>query len=78
MKKVFDRRVRPQNYQARDLVLKRIILPQSDHRGKWTSNYEGPYVVRKIFSRGAMMLTTKDGEDFSLHVNADVVKKYFA
>ena len=59
-------------------MLKRIILRQSDPRGNSTPNYEGPYVIRKVFSGGAMMLTTMDGEDFPLPVNADVVKKYFA
>ena len=78
MRKAYDKRVRPQFYQAGDLVLKRIILPQGDPRGKWTPTYEGPFVVKKVFSRGAMMLTTMDGEDFPLPVNADVLKKFFA
>lgn len=78
MKKRFDQRVRPQSYIAGDVILKRIILPQSDPRGKWTPNYEGSYVVRKVFSGGAMILINMDGEDFPLHLNADIVKKYFA
>ena len=78
MRKAFDKRVRLQCYKPGDLVLKRIILPQGDPRGKWGPTYEGPFVVRKVFSRGAMMLATMDGEYFPLPVNADVVKKYFA
>lgn len=78
MKKAFDKKVRPRNFQVGDLMLKRIILPQSDSRGKWIPNYEGPYVVKKVFSGGALMLATKDGEDFPLSVNSDIVKKYFA
>ncbi|KAI5436135.1 hypothetical protein KIW84_022547 [Lathyrus oleraceus] len=78
MKIEFDLKVCPQSYKAGDLVLKRIILPQSDPKGKWTPNYEGSYVVKKVFSGGAMMLVTMDGEDFPLTVNVDVVKKYFA
>lgn len=78
MKRSFDKKVRPRNFQVGDLVLKRIILPQSDPRGKWIPNYEGPYVVKKFFSGGALMLATMDGEDFPLSVNADIVKKYFA
>lgn len=77
MKMALDRKVRPQSYQVGDLVLKIIILPQSDPMGKWTPNYEGPFIVKKVFSRGAMMLTTMDGEDFPLPINVDVVK-YFA
>src|SRR4051812_10264425 len=64
MRKAFDKRVRPQSYKPGDLVLKRIILPQGDPRGKWTPTYEGPFVVQKVFSGGAMMLATMDGENF--------------
>ena len=59
-------------------MLKRIILSQGDPRAKWVLTYEGPFVVRKFFSGGAIMLKTMDGEYFPLPVNADVVKKYFA
>ncbi|KAI5436741.1 hypothetical protein KIW84_023018 [Lathyrus oleraceus] len=78
MKRAFDQKVRPRTFQTGDLVLKRILPPGTDNRGKWTPNYEGPYVVKKVFSGGALMLTTMDGEDFPSPVNSDVVKKYFA
>ncbi|KAI5386691.1 hypothetical protein KIW84_073006 [Lathyrus oleraceus] len=41
MKRAFDRKVRPRVYHVGDLVLKRILPPQNDRRGKWTPNYEG-------------------------------------
>ena len=78
MKRAFDQKVRPREYQVGELVLKRILPPNTDHRGKWTPNYEGPYVVKRVFSGGALMLTTMDGEDFPSPVNSDAVKKYFA
>jgi hypothetical protein len=78
MKMEFDQKVHPQSYRVGVLILKRVILPQSNPMGKRTPNYEGPFVVKKVFSRGAMMLDTMDGEYFTLLVNADVVKKYFA
>jgi hypothetical protein len=59
-------------------VLKKILPIHKDSRGKWTPNYEGPYVVKKAFSGGALILTTMDGEDFALPVNSDAVKKYYA
>ncbi|KAI5427167.1 hypothetical protein KIW84_032549 [Lathyrus oleraceus] len=71
MKRAFDQKVRPRSYQIGDLVLKRILPPGADNRGKWTPNYEGPYVVKKVFSGGALMLTTMDGEDFPSPVNSD-------
>ena len=78
MKKAFNKRVHPQNFQTGDLVLKRILPPNNtDARGKWAPNYEGHFVVKKVFSGGSVMLSTMDGEDFPHPVNADVVKKYF-
>ncbi|KAI5396073.1 hypothetical protein KIW84_062315 [Lathyrus oleraceus] len=67
-------------YQTRegDLVLKKNLSFKLDSRGKWTPNYEGPYVVKRAFSSGALILTTMDGEEFTRPMNADAVKKYFA
>ncbi|KAI5423438.1 hypothetical protein KIW84_046407 [Lathyrus oleraceus] len=75
MKRAFDKKVRPRVYHVGDMVLKRILPPQNDRRGKWIPNYEGPFVVKKVFSGGALLLTTMDGEDFPSPVNADTVKK---
>ena len=78
MIKAFNKKIKHQVYQVVDLVIKRIILLQGDTRGKWTTTYEGPFVVKKIFSGGAMILTTMGGEDFLHPVNADIVKRYYA
>ncbi|GAU46907.1 hypothetical protein TSUD_299580 [Trifolium subterraneum] len=77
MKQVFDRKVRPREFKVGDLVLKKILSFQPDSRGKWTPNYEGPYVVKRAFSGGAMTLATMDGDELPRLVNADAVKKYF-
>lgn len=60
------------------MVIRKIMPIHPDPRGKWTPNYEGPYVVRKLFSRGALILSIMDGDDLPSPVNADAVKKYFA
>ena len=78
MIKAFNKKVRQQVYQVGDLVIKRIILPQGDPMGKWTPIYEGPFVVKSIFSGGSMILTTMDGDDLPHPVNTDIVKIYYA
>ena len=78
MKKSFDKRVRPREFYEGKLVLKKILPIQKDHRGKWTLNYEGSYVVKKAFSGGALILTRMDGEELPLLVNFDTVKKFYA
>ena len=77
MIKAFKKKIKPRVYHTGDLVIKRIILPQGDPRGKWTPTYKEPFVVKKLLSGGAMMLTTMDGEDFPHLVNANIVKKYY-
>ena len=74
MIKAFSKKVKHQVYQAGDLVIKRLILPPGDPRVKWNPTYEGTFVIKNIFSGGAMILTTMDGEDFPHPVNADIVK----
>ena len=76
MKKAFDKKVHPQEFHEGDLVVKKIVPNQKDHRGKWTPNYEGPYVVKRAFSGGALILTKMDGEELPLAVNSDAVKKF--
>jgi len=73
MKKAFDKKVRPREFHEADLLVKKIISVQKDHRGKWMPNYEGPYVVKKAFSGGALILTRMDGEELPLPVNSDTV-----
>ena len=77
MKKAFDKKVRPREFREGDLVVKNIISVQKDHRGKWMSNYEGPYVVKKVFSGGALILTRMDEEELLLPVNSNTVKKFY-
>ncbi|XP_052735520.1 uncharacterized protein LOC128197506 [Vigna angularis] len=77
MKKAFDKRVHLRGFHEGELVLKRILPIQKDHRGKWTPNCEGPFVVKKAFSGGALILTRMDGEELPLPVNSDAVKKFY-
>ena len=55
--------------------LEKIIQIHSDPGGKLTPNYEGPYITKKAFSGGALILIDMDGEDVPLPVNSDSIKK---
>ena len=78
MKRAYEKKVHPREFQEGDLVLKKILPSQKDNRGKWAPNYEGLYVVKKAFSGGALILTDMDGEDLPYPVNSDSVKKFYA
>ncbi|XP_058741447.1 equilibrative nucleotide transporter 3-like [Vicia villosa] len=68
MKRALDKKVRPRRFKEGDLVLKKILPLQPDARGKWAPNYEGPYVVKRVFSGGALTLTTMDGKYLAIVV----------
>ena len=61
LKKAFDKKVRSRVFKTGDLVLKEIPSFLTDARGKWTPNYDGPYVVKKAFSGGALILASFGG-----------------
>ena len=49
MIKAFNKKVRRQVYRDGDQVIKRIILPQGDPRGKLNPTYEGQFVIKNNF-----------------------------
>ena len=78
VKNAFDKKVHPCKFSERDLVLKKVSQAQKDHRGKWALNYEGPFIVKKAFLGGALVLASMDDEDLPSPVNSDIVKRYYA
>ena len=75
---MFDKKMCSRKFHEGDLVLKKVSYAVKDNRGKWASNYEGPFVVKRAFSGGASVLTNMDGEELPSPVNSDVVKRYYA
>ncbi|XP_006586475.1 uncharacterized protein LOC114424068 [Glycine soja] len=63
VKNAFDKKVRSCRFSEGDLVLKKVSQALKDNRGKWTPSYEGPFIVKKAFSRGALVLTNMDDEE---------------
>ena len=78
MMRAHDKKIWPRQFQKRKLVLKRIPQNWQDPREKWSPNWERSYVVKKAFSRGALILAEMDEKEFSNPINADIVKKYYA
>jgi hypothetical protein len=55
---------------------KYCLLPGED-QSKWVPNNEGPLLVKKAFSGGAILLFRMDGEDLVKPMDADSIKKYY-
>jgi TPP-dependent trihydroxycyclohexane-1,2-dione (THcHDO) dehydratase len=77
MVKAYNKKVRPRVFQEKDLVLKKLLSLPGENHNKWAPNYEGPYIVKKAFSGGALKLSRIDGEDLTRPMNSDSVKRYY-
>ncbi|RDX85144.1 hypothetical protein CR513_33701, partial [Mucuna pruriens] len=73
----FDKKARPHTFKKGDMVLKKILPIAKDQRGKCAPNYEGPFVVKHTFSRGALILIDAEGQDLKHPINADSIKMFF-
>jgi len=77
VKNDFDK-VRSCRFSEGDLVLKKVSQALKYNRGKWALNYERPFIVKRAFSGGALVLANMDDEELPSPVNSNVVKRYYA
>ena len=61
VKRAFNKKVRPRVFEEGNLVLKKHNQAMPDHKGKFAPAYEGPYMVKNAFPRGALILANMDG-----------------
>ena len=75
----FNKRVKFRIFSVGDLVLtvRRPIVIHRKTPGKFEPKWEGPYVVTKVFPKGAYELSDSDGNLVYACVNGKFVKKYF-
>ena len=78
MMRAYDKKIQPRQFQEGELVLKQIPQNRQDLYGKWSLNWEEPYVVKKAFLGRVLILAKKDEKEFFGPINADIVKKYYA
>ena len=56
-------------------MLRQILPNQKNPRRKWAPNWQGLYMVKKAFSKVALILTEMDGNKLPSPINSNVVKK---
>ncbi|XP_071901588.1 uncharacterized protein [Coffea arabica] len=79
LSKAFNKRVRPRSFQIGELVLavrRPIILTHGGQR-KFTSKWDGPYVVREVYTNGSYKLVAEDGLKVG-PINGKYLKRYYA
>ena len=73
----YNKNIRPGKVKEGDLVLKLTRPIMTDPRGKFKLNWEGPYLVKKLFSKGTVVISDLEGNEFKEPINLDKLKKYF-
>ncbi|XP_019253383.1 PREDICTED: uncharacterized protein LOC109232155 [Nicotiana attenuata] len=76
--RAFNKKVRPRSFQVGDLVLavRRPIILNKRIGDKFTSKWDGPYVVNETYSCGAYKIVNKDGLRVG-PINEKFLKQYF-
>ncbi|XP_059285632.1 uncharacterized protein LOC132039106 [Lycium ferocissimum] len=77
MARAFNKHVRTRLFQAGQLVLKRIFPNQEEYKRKFAPNWQGPYMVRKVLSGGAVFLAEMDCQEWPRAINSDALKRYY-
>ncbi|KAL0458332.1 UNVERIFIED_CONTAM: hypothetical protein Slati_0460400 [Sesamum latifolium] len=63
LSRAFNKKVRSRSFQVGDLVLavRRPIITTHRTGNKFTSKWDGPYVVKEVYTNGAYKLIAEDG-----------------
>ncbi|XP_055814516.1 uncharacterized protein LOC129884202 [Solanum dulcamara] len=77
MAKAFNKKVKPRQFTQGQLVLKKIFPHQGKAKGKFAPNWQGPYMVHRVLSGGAVILAEMDGTVSTKPINSDSIKKYY-
>ena len=56
--RAYKKKIKPGKIKEGDLALKLIRPIMTDPRGKFKPSWEGPYLIKKLFSKGAAILST--------------------
>ena len=75
----FNKRVKPRSFQVGDLVLvvRRPIITTHRTGNKFTSKWDGHYVVQEVYTNGAYKLIDNDGIRIG-PINGKFLKRFYA
>ncbi|KAL2944011.1 Gypsy retrotransposon integrase-like protein 1 [Bienertia sinuspersici] len=78
LSRAFNKRVRVRSFQVRDMVLavRRPIITSKKTGSKFTSKWDGPYVVQEVYTNGAYKIVDADGVRVG-PINGKLLKRYY-
>nr|XP_009765568.1 PREDICTED: uncharacterized protein LOC104217116 [Nicotiana sylvestris] len=74
----FNKRMKPRQFTSGQVVLKKIFPRQEEAKGMFAPNWQGPYMVPRALSSGALILVEMDGRVNTKPINSDAIKRYYA
>ncbi|KAM1676272.1 hypothetical protein ACFX2K_042116 [Malus domestica] len=78
LSKAFSKKVRPRSFQTGDLVLalRMSIITIHKTKSKFTSKWDGPYVVQEVYTNGVYLIMAEDGLSIG-PINGRFLKRYY-
>ncbi|KAM2252327.1 hypothetical protein FF2_006669 [Malus domestica] len=78
LSKAFNKKVFPRSFQMGDLVLslRRPIITTHKTKSKFTSKWDGPYVIQEVYTNGAYLIMAEDGLKIG-PINGRFLKRYY-
>ncbi|KAM2502375.1 hypothetical protein ACFX1W_032934 [Malus domestica] len=78
LSKAFNKKVFPRSFQMGDLVLslRRPIITTHKTKSKFTSKWDGPYVIQEVYTNGAYLIMAEDGLKIG-PINSRFLKGYY-
>nr|XP_019070256.1 uncharacterized protein K02A2.6-like [Solanum lycopersicum] len=77
MARAYNKKVRPRHFEEGQLVLRGILPHHAETKGKFSPNWRGPFVVKRVLPNGTLHLADIEGKVTETIVNADAVKRYY-
>ena len=75
LRRYHDRNLKPRQFQAGDLVLRKIQSTKNRH--KLSPIWEGPFVVKQVTRPGSYRLMTIDEEEIPNSWNIDQLRRFY-
>ncbi|XP_015164029.1 uncharacterized protein K02A2.6-like [Solanum tuberosum] len=77
MARAYNKKVRPRRFEEGQLLLGCILPHQAEVKGKFSPNWKGPFILKKVLSNGALYLADIEGKMTEMVINVDAVKRYY-
>jgi len=75
MSRAFNKMVKLRQFAPGQLVLKKIFPHQDEAKGKFSPNWQGPYMVHRVLTGGALILAEMEGDIWPKPINSDAIKR---